>query len=153
MLTQKAREMVARLGYAERPVDTASDLRYDTDFQEYVEKNDKPHPDWDAVLAARPSVLGFWYRQSPDHMLAEGFRDQLLSPGIVTRNDPPTVLSGMINVVLDPQGTAHLFPGDSTAEGKFEYAVGSGSTGVFCSPRPDLIRRSFRRRSPHGTPG
>ncbi|MGD0164164.1 MAG: serine/threonine-protein kinase [Candidatus Sulfotelmatobacter sp.] len=109
VLTQKAREMVARLGYAERPVDTASDLRYDTDFQEYVEKNDKPHPDWDAVLAARPSVLGFWYRQSPDHMLAEGFRDQLLSPGIVTRNDPPTVLSGMINLELDPQGRLTYF--------------------------------------------
>jgi serine/threonine-protein kinase len=109
VLKQKAREMVARLGYAERPVDTASDLRYDTDFQEYVEKNDKPHPDWDAVLAARPSVLGFWYRQSPDHMLAEGFRDQLLSPGIVTRNDPPTVLSGMINLELDPQGRLTYF--------------------------------------------
>jgi serine/threonine-protein kinase len=109
VLTQKAREMVARLGYPERPVDTASDLRYDTDFQEYVEKNDKPHPDWDAVLAARPSVLGFWYRQSPDHMLAEGFRDQLLSPGIVTRNDPPTVLSGMINLELDPQGRLTYF--------------------------------------------
>jgi serine/threonine-protein kinase len=109
VLAQKAREIVAQLGYPERPVDTASDLHYDTDFQEYVEKNDKPHPNWDAVLAARPSVLGFWYRQSPDDMLAEGFRDQLLNPGIVTRNDPPTVLSGMINVELDPQGRLTYF--------------------------------------------
>ncbi|MFZ0417160.1 MAG: serine/threonine-protein kinase [Candidatus Sulfotelmatobacter sp.] len=109
VLTQKAREIIARLGYAERPVDSASDLHYDSDFQEYVEKNDKPHPNWDAVLAARPSLLGFWYRQSPDGMMAEGFRDQLLNPGIIARDDPPTVLSGMINVELDPQGRLTYF--------------------------------------------
>jgi len=37
-------------------------------------------------------------------MFAEGYRDQLLNPGIVTNSDPPTTLSGMINVHLDPQG-------------------------------------------------
>jgi predicted Ser/Thr protein kinase len=109
VLTQKAREIIVRLGYPERPVDSASDLLYDGDFQEYVEKNDKPYPDWDAVLAARPSLLSFWYRQSPDGMVAEGFRDQFLNPGIITRDDPPTVLSGMINVELDPQGRLTYF--------------------------------------------
>ena len=109
VLTQKAREIIARLGYTERPADSASDLQYDTDFQEYVEKNDKPLPDWNRVLAARPSLLGFWYRQSPDDMEAKGFRDQLLNPGIVTRDDPPPTLSGMINVELDPQGRLTYF--------------------------------------------
>jgi predicted Ser/Thr protein kinase len=109
VLTQKAREIIARLGYPERPVDSASDLHYDSDFQDYVEKNDKPHPNWDSVLATRPSLLGFWYRQSPDGMVAEGFRDQLLNPGIITRDDPPTVLSGMINLELDPQGRLTYF--------------------------------------------
>ena len=41
--------------------------------------------------------------------MADGFRDSLLTPGIVTRNDPPTVLSGMINVELDPQGRLTYF--------------------------------------------
>jgi serine/threonine protein kinase len=109
VLTQKAREIIARLGYPDRPVDSASDLLYDSDFQEYVEKNDKPRPNWDAVLAARPSLLGFWYRQSPDDMTAEGFRDQLMNPGIVTRDDPATTLSGMISVELDPQGRLTYF--------------------------------------------
>jgi len=109
VLEQKAHETIARLGYAERPVDSASNLRSDDDFQEYVEKNDKPRPDWNAVLAARPSLLSFWYRQSPDIMMAEGFRDQLLNPGIVTRDDPATTLSGMINVELDPQGRLTYF--------------------------------------------
>jgi predicted Ser/Thr protein kinase len=104
VLEHKAREIIASLGYADRPADSASDLYFDTDLREYVEKNDKPNPDWNAVLAARPGLLGFWYRQSPDTMHADGFRDQLLTPGIVTQSDPPTTLSGMINVNLDPQG-------------------------------------------------
>jgi predicted Ser/Thr protein kinase len=109
VLTQKAREIIARLGYAERPADSAFGLDYDGDFQDYVEKNDKPRPNWDAVLAARPSLLRHWYRQSPQYMLAQGFQDQLLNPGIVTRDDPPTILSGMINVESDPQGRLTYF--------------------------------------------
>jgi serine/threonine-protein kinase len=109
VLTQKARELTARLGYPERPGDSAFDFDYDGDFQEYVEKNDKPHPNWDAVLAARPSILRYWYRQSPQDMEADGFRDQLLNPGIITRDDPPTTLSGMINLELDPQGRLTFF--------------------------------------------
>jgi predicted Ser/Thr protein kinase len=109
VLKQKARDIVARLGYPERPEDSASDLYGDTDFQEYVEKNDKPRPDWNKVLSARPSLLGFWYRQSPDELKAEGFRDQLMNPGIVTRDDPPETLSGMISIELDPQGRLTYF--------------------------------------------
>jgi predicted Ser/Thr protein kinase len=115
VLTQKAREIVARLGYPGRPVDSAFGLDYDYDFLESVEKaekagtKDKPHPDWNAILAARPAVLGYWYRQSPDDLEASGFRDQLLNPGIVVPDDPPQVLSGMINLELDPQGQLTYF--------------------------------------------
>lgn len=104
VLDHKAREIIAGLGYSERPADSASNLYFDSDLQEYIEKNDKPRPDWNAVLRARPSLLGYWYRQSPDTMFPEGLRDQLLTPGIITQNDPSTTLSGMINVRLDPQG-------------------------------------------------
>ena len=109
VLKQKARDIVARLGYSDRPVDSASELYGDTDFQGYVEKNDKPLPDWNKVLSARPSLLGFWYRQSPDELKAEGFRDELMNPGIVTRDDPAETLSGMIDLELDPQGRLTYF--------------------------------------------
>ncbi len=109
VLTQKAHEMVARLGYSGRPTDSAYGLDIDGYFQDAVEKNDKPHPNWDAVLASRPSLLQYWYRQSPDDMSASDFRDNLLTPGILTANDPPTVLSGMINLELDPQGRLTFF--------------------------------------------
>ena len=104
VLTQKAREMVARLGYPGRPADSAFNIDIDSDFQDSVEKNDKPHPDWNKVLVSRPSLLSYWYRQSPDDMVAVGFHDNLLTPGVVQENDPPTTSSGMINLNLDPQG-------------------------------------------------
>jgi serine/threonine-protein kinase len=108
VLTQRSHEIIAQLGYGGRPADSAYSLRYDDDFQEYVEKNDKP-PHWDEVLAARPSLLQYWYRQSPDDMMASDFRDNLLTPGIITGTDPPTVLSGMINLELDPNGRLTYF--------------------------------------------
>ena len=108
VLTQKAREIIARVGYPGRPADSAFGLDIDGDFQDVVEKNDKPRPDWDKVLAARPSLLFYWYRQSPDDMAANEFHDNL-TPGIIQENDPPTVTSGMINLELDPQGRLTYF--------------------------------------------
>ena len=49
-------------------------------------------------------MLLFWYRQSPDLMGANGYRDSFLIPGIVTEEDPATTLSGMVNVKLDAKG-------------------------------------------------
>jgi serine/threonine protein kinase len=108
VLAQKSREIIAHLGYAGRPADSAYGLRDNSDFRDYVEKNDKP-PNWDAVLAARPSLLQYWYRQSPDALAASDFRDNLMTPGIVTQSDPPNVLSGMIDLMLDPQGRLTYF--------------------------------------------
>jgi len=109
VLNQKAREIIGRLGYPERPADSAYGLDFDNDYKDSVEKNDNPHPNWDAVLAGRPSLLRFWYRQSPEYMVAQGYQDQLLNPGIVVRDDPPNVLSGMIDLQLDAQGNLIYF--------------------------------------------
>jgi serine/threonine-protein kinase len=109
VLTQKAHEIVSRLGYTGRPADSAHGLDIDNDYEDSVEKSDKPHPDWNAVIAARPSLLQYWYRQSPDDMAASDFRDNLLVPGIITPSDPATVISGMINLQLDPQGRLTYF--------------------------------------------
>jgi serine/threonine-protein kinase len=109
ILAQKAHEMLSRLGYPERALDSTYSFSYDSDYEDSVEKNDKPHPNWDAVLSGRPSFFKFWYRQSPEYMIAQGFRDQFLNPGIVEPDDPPTTLSGMINLALDPQGRLTSF--------------------------------------------
>jgi len=120
VLTQKAHEIVSQLGYGGRPADSTYGLDYDGDFQTFVEKNEKP-PHWETILPARPSLLYYWYRQSPDTLVASDFRDNVLTPGIVTENDPATVTSGMINLQLDPQGRLIYFqsiPPQKTEEKK-----------------------------------
>jgi tRNA A-37 threonylcarbamoyl transferase component Bud32 len=109
VLTQKAREILARLGYEGRPADSFFDFDYDSDFVSYAEKNDKPRPQWDQILKARPSVLQFDYRQSPRLIVASDFHDLLLTPGMVDQYDPAPIQSGMVRLQLDQQGRLTAF--------------------------------------------
>jgi len=109
ILTHKAKEMVGRLGYSDKPVDFVSDFSYDTDFLNYVEKNEKPHPRWEEVLPGRPSPVQYLYRQAAQYMVGGEIHDSFLTPGMVTDDDPPPILSGMINMALDPQGRLTFF--------------------------------------------
>lgn len=104
ILAQKGREIVQRLGVTAQPADEAYAFVWDSTFLNYVQGNDKPAPRWNEVLAARPMPLKFWYRQSPYPLVAGEFHDDLLTPGMVTPDDPPLVLTGMINMDLDAQG-------------------------------------------------
>jgi hypothetical protein len=121
---QKARELVVKLGYTDKPADTALGFDYDTNFQSYVE-HEAMKSNWDQLLSARPSLLQFWYRQSPDLMSADHYRDFFL-PGVVAEDDPPTTLSGMVNLKLDPRGrliTLQVIPPQ-----KFEASVAATTT-------------------------
>jgi Protein kinase domain len=108
VLAQRAREITTRLGYQEKAADSASGFTFDTDFTDYVEKHAN-HPDWNQILAGRPPVLEYWRRQSPKNMSASGYSDLLLTPGVVQQTDPPTTLSGMINLRLDASGRLIFF--------------------------------------------
>jgi len=109
VLAQKSREVVARLGYAEKPADSDYGFSYDTSYWDFVERDKTNPPNWDQVIAERPTMLQFWYRQSPDLMGPRDYRDFLLVPGIITEEDPATTLSGMINVKLDAKGRLIYF--------------------------------------------
>jgi len=104
VLAHRAREVVTQLGYPEKPADTSFGFDYDTDFRDSVEKDTKTSPNWDEVMAGRPTTLQFWYRQSPDLLDPNGYRDSFLTPGIVTQDDPPATVSGMVNLKLDAKG-------------------------------------------------
>ena len=110
VLTQKAREIIAQSGYDAKPADSFYDFDYASDFTKYVEAHDKPRPDWDRILHGRPSLLEFWYRQSPEPLRATEFHNfPLMTPGMVDQNDPPPVESGMIGVALDHKGRLLFF--------------------------------------------
>jgi hypothetical protein len=104
VLTQKARDILGQLGYEKHPLDSAWGFYNNGDLVDYIEKNEKPHPDWGKILTGRPSLLQYWYRQSPRLMVPRDFHDLMLTPGIAQSYDPPEIVSGMANVELDPQG-------------------------------------------------
>ncbi len=104
VLNQKSREIIQKLGYSDRPVDRVGAFDYDYEFLNYVPKTDKPKPDWNKIISDRPSVLYYWYRQSPQYMIGSDFHDPLLTPDVISINDPPSISSGMVTLKLDPQG-------------------------------------------------
>jgi serine/threonine-protein kinase len=108
VLTQKAKDIVSQLGYSPKSVDSAKDFSYDSELQRWLRQNDKPRPQWNRILSEDPPVLRFTFRQSPRYMVPTDVRGQL-TPGIVTINDPPPTLSGMINLMLDPSGKLLYF--------------------------------------------
>lgn len=99
----KAQDILKRLGYTDSPADSAYGYSFNSDFIDYVKKNDKPHPDWPTILSIQHQVLHFWYRQSPDDLVPSSYRDEALTPGMVVDDDPPRITSGMVRVGLDDQ--------------------------------------------------
>jgi hypothetical protein len=108
VLLQKARDAVRQLGYAERPYDEAYGFARDTDLVRFVEREER-EPDWESVLGHSPSPLTFWYRRSPQAMTGLMFHHDLLTPGIVTLDDPPATTSGMLQLRLDRHGLLTYF--------------------------------------------
>lgn len=104
VLAKKSREIISNLGYTGTPADKADGFTYDYDLLAYLEKNISPLPQWDRVLFEQPPVLRYWFRQSPREMSPDGFWGHSFTPGVVTFSDPPTIVSGMINLQLDPEG-------------------------------------------------
>jgi len=104
VLAQKGKEIIQRLGITDSPADEAYGFYWRPAYRDYVQSNDKPAPHWNEVLKKRPTLLTFWYRQSPYPLTAAEFHDDLLTPGVVETGDPPLVLSGMINLELDAHG-------------------------------------------------
>jgi hypothetical protein len=103
VLQHKAHETLDKLGYSGPAVDHAAAFGYDTGFTDYVHDHFKPRPDWPTVLAQRPQVLEYYYRQSPTY-LAQGRYNYFLRADVITFDDPPPTQSGMINIKLDAQG-------------------------------------------------
>jgi serine/threonine protein kinase len=109
VLAKKSREIISNLGYPGKPADKADGFFYDSDFLTYLEKDRSQRPEWDRVFSEQPPVLRYWFRQSLRELSPDGFWSSSFTPGVVTFSDPPTTLSGMINLQLDPDGRLLFF--------------------------------------------
>jgi hypothetical protein len=104
VLAQKAREAFRQIGYDERAVDEAYGFDFNTELLGYLRNNEQSI---DGSL--RPSPLLFWYRRSQSPMIGWVFHHDLLTPGIVTVDDPPPIESGMMQLKLDQHGLLTSF--------------------------------------------
>jgi serine/threonine protein kinase len=108
VLSNRAQELIARIGYSERPVDRMYGFGANSDFIEWIGTHDKPHPDWSKLPNQRPELLSFWYRQSEKILIPDNFWGNGI-PGVVTFDDPPMITSGMVDVWMDDEGRLGWF--------------------------------------------
>jgi serine/threonine-protein kinase len=97
-MAQKARDVLAGLGYTAKPGSAAWDYHYDYGAMDRVPRNSGREGAARAA-AERPPLVYFMYRTSPGFLEPQHF-----SNPIVNENDPPQTSAGMINLRLDPQG-------------------------------------------------
>src|SRR5215470_659675 len=109
VLTGKAREIIARLGYPERPADSAHGFEYDNQYLDYVRRQ-APAGDWRQPFSqGRPAPIYFWRRESPQQLLPiaqlrpGSSGNELPDLGQVNENDPP-ITPGSLSIRLDMQG-------------------------------------------------
>jgi serine/threonine-protein kinase len=109
VLAQKARDMARQIGYVDRPRDESYGFVWDSTLLDQVRLNDPHREPWQQLVRQRPSPLTFSYRRSQDTMSGAQFHHDLLTPGIITYDDPAPIASGMMQLTLDHQGLLTFF--------------------------------------------
>lgn len=106
VLANKARDIINRLGYTDRPADHAFGLEYDEEYRRFLNEKNTPGNYYLSQLANdQPSAIFFWYRESQRYLVASRWDNG----GWITDSDPPRDIAGMVNVRLDPLGRLLLF--------------------------------------------
>ncbi len=103
VLASGARDLIASFGYGEVPADSAWGFVLDDDLVREIREKDAGIDRWDRLGTARPAAYSFWYRQSPRVLVPRQLNSTL------SDSDPPVLVSGMINVRLDPEGRLVTF--------------------------------------------
>jgi serine/threonine-protein kinase len=102
-LAAMAREHARRLGYPQRPGESAIGLEANNGYLGYVRGHFTPAQFAAQLGAGRPSPLTFYYRQSP------GILDPGADQGWVDMDHPASDRSGMYRMRLDLQGRLLFF--------------------------------------------
>ncbi len=100
-LARQARALLARLGHAAPPVDSAFGLHYDYELRNAA-RAPAEHPGAVAALeSGRGGAIHLWYRESPWSLLPDRIHDASTRVSFV---DPPREIPGMVGVEVDTQG-------------------------------------------------
>ena len=105
-LRERASAIVNRLGYTDAPADRVYGFEINSDYFRYVLDHDSSPTRWNQLSTGQPAALYFWYRQSPRYLAPLNHLDDR-----ATIDDPPSIVSGMVNVSLDTLGRLIRFEG------------------------------------------
>lgn len=100
VLRARGRDIIAKLGYADPPLDIADGIILTDNYFRYVEARDKSALRWERLRTESPGPYRFWYRQSPRYFV---------TGGDVTVDNPALDVSGMTSMYLDMEGHLHWF--------------------------------------------
>ncbi|HEY0080190.1 MAG TPA: serine/threonine-protein kinase [Pyrinomonadaceae bacterium] len=102
VLQERAREINRRLGYTQAPLDQAFGSYIDRFYLRHVLENESSPARWDKLSTGQPAAIYYWHRQSPRPLDTQ-------SSQYVRYELPPLDVSGMTNVMLDPEGNLRQF--------------------------------------------
>ena len=99
VLAESARDTLIRLGHAEPPADRAAGFEVDLEQLRYLRTHDPWRSHWGH---SDPSIVRFWYRESPQPLETWRFPFQYGNASRISPVDPPLALASMALVKLDP---------------------------------------------------
>lgn len=97
ILAERARAIVKNLGYTKAPADAKYKFHFNSDFLKYLSETKSITNPRQRLRAAQPYDFSFIYRQSPRHLAP-------WNNFMISRDDPPLTVPGMISVSLDTRG-------------------------------------------------
>ncbi len=103
VLSNRADEIVRRLGYTSPPGDSAYGMGIDRAYLNHVRDTDDSPARWERLKTGQPAAIYFWRRQSPRPF------DVFLTDGEVTEDLPEQTTPGMTRVTLDTVGRLRSF--------------------------------------------
>lgn len=100
VLRSRARDIIAKLGYSDPPLDSADGILLGENYFRYIDARDKSATRWERLRTESPGPYRFWYRQSPRYFV---------TTGEIAVDNPALDVSGMTSMYLDMEGRLHWF--------------------------------------------
>jgi eukaryotic-like serine/threonine-protein kinase len=105
VMEDKARTVVRGLGYTDPPADSGGGFTNNVPYLKQVVEDGKWADERQHLNAARPAVITYWYRQSPQVFSPIWVADQRRDDnGRLLPSNPPHDIHGMVMVQVDARG-------------------------------------------------
>jgi hypothetical protein len=103
LMSSRAAEVVAGLGYSIVGADTASGFVSDTGYIGWLKREDAAPERWQVLADGRPAAILFWWRSAPGTLVPSS-PPGAGTGGEVSLSNPPRTTPGMISLQLDTTG-------------------------------------------------